>query len=178
MKQREHLLYTDTLTGLHNRNYFSHTRSSLQHGRYPQAVLIADLNNLKPVNDAYGHAAGDGILVMYASALRTVFPQAKCFRLGGDEFLVIVDDTTSNKMDESVRALQTRCLQQGHPVMGETLYASAAVGYALRHSSQDALEACMAIADARMYEAKVQAQHQDPDASPDAGPGASIHQTT
>jgi diguanylate cyclase (GGDEF)-like protein len=159
LKQREHLLYTDALTGLYNRNYFSHTRSSLQHGGTPQAVMIADLNNLKPVNDAYGHAAGDAILVSYAACLRTVFPQASCFRLGGDEFLVIVDDTTPEAMDHHIQALQACCQQQGHAVMGTTLHPTAAVGYAMRLNEQDALDTCMAIADARMYEAKIEAQH-------------------
>ncbi len=169
LEQREHLLYTDALTGFHNRNYFSHTRSSLQHGNYPQAVLIADLNNLKPVNDVYGHAAGDAILVMYANALRAVFPQANCFRLGGDEFLVIVDDTTTDQMDERVQALQARCLQQGHDVIGKMIHASAAAGYAIRHNDQDALEACMAIADARMYEAKIEAQNRPAKKATDPG---------
>ena len=159
LKQREHLLYTDALTGLYNRNYFSHTRSSLRHAGTPQAVLIADLNNLKPVNDAYGHAAGDAILVSYAACLRTVFPQASCFRLGGDEFLVIVDDTTPEAMDRHIQALQVCCQQQGYTVMGVTLHPSAAVGYAMRHTEQDALDACMAIADARMYEAKIEARN-------------------
>jgi diguanylate cyclase (GGDEF)-like protein len=176
LKQREHLLYTDALTGFHNRNYFSHTRSTLQNGRYPQAVIIADLNNLKPVNDAYGHAAGDGILVLYASALRAVFPQAHCFRLGGDEFLIVVDDTTPEEMNARVQALQQRCQEQGYSVAGNTLHATAAVGYAMRHSEQDALEACMAIADARMYEAKVEAQNRRAENTPDAMSTLSTHQ--
>ena len=168
LKQREHLLYTDALTGLCNRNYFSHTRTSLQHGCTPQAVLIADLNNLKPVNDAYGHAAGDAILMSYATCLRTVFPQANCFRLGGDEFLVIVDDTTSEAMDGHIQALKACCQQQGYAVMGATLHPSAAVGYAMRHTQQDALDTCMAIADARMYEAKIEAHHRSTPAPRDA----------
>ena len=170
LKQREHLLYTDALTGLYNRNYFSHTRSSLRHAGTPQAVLIADLNNLKPVNDAYGHAAGDAILVSYAACLRTVFPQANCFRLGGDEFLVIVDDTTPEAMDRHIQALQVCCQQQGYTVMGVTLYPSAAVGYAMRHTEQDALDACMAIADARMYEAKIAAHNRGAPAPLDTSP--------
>ncbi|WP_210546638.1 transporter substrate-binding domain-containing protein [Rhodoferax sp. PAMC 29310] len=176
LEQREHLLYTDALTGFHNRNYFSHTRSSLQTGIYPQAVLIADLNNLKLVNDAYGHAAGDAILVLYAKAIRTVFPQAACFRLGGDEFLVVVDDTTAEEMDRQVRALHVQCQQQGHTVMGETLHATAAVGFAMRRGSQDALEACMAIADARMYEAKLEATNHRSDSPPEAWSASSTHQ--
>ncbi len=160
LKQRENLLYTDALTGLHNRNYFSHIRSALQLGRYPQAVMIADLNNLKPVNDAYGHAAGDGILVAYAKCLRTVFPQASCFRLGGDEFLVLVNDTSTEEMESRIQTLEACCQQHGYAAMGVTLYAAAAVGYAMRHSEQDALDVCMAVADARMYEAKVAAKSQ------------------
>ena len=170
LEQRENLLYTDALTGLYNRNYFSHTRSSLRHAGTPQAVLIADLNNLKPVNDAYGHAAGDAILVSYAACLRTVFPQASCFRLGGDEFLVIVDDTTPEAMDRHIQALQVCCQQQGYTVMGVTLYPSAAVGYAMRHTEQDALDACMAIADARMYEAKIAAHNRGAPAPLDTSP--------
>ena len=154
LEQREHLLYTDALTGLHNRNYFSHIRSSLENGHCPQAVLIADLNNLKPVNDAHGHAAGDGVLVAYATCLRAAFPKGACFRLGGDEFLVVVDSTTAEDMDRQIQALQRGCEQYGYAVMGATLHPAAAVGYAMRSSQQDPLDACMALADTRMYDAK------------------------
>ena len=54
LRERETLLYTDPLTGFFNRNYFSHHAEALQRGRYPQALLVADLNNLKRVNDSSG----------------------------------------------------------------------------------------------------------------------------
>ena len=152
LQEREHLLYTDALTGFYNRNHFSHRAEALRAGHYPQAVLVADLNNLKRVNDTLGHAAGDALIVAFALALREQFPGAKLFRMGGDEFLVLVDGMSEAQLVEAIRQLQDRCTR---PVEGGAV-PSAAIGYAIRYGDGDGLDAAIAAADARMYHAKTQ----------------------
>lgn len=155
LKEREHLLYTDTLTGFHNRNYLSHITPMLEHGIYPQAILVADLNNLKPVNDTYGHATGDALLVLFASIVRETFPDGQVFRTGGDEFLIIMNNTSEEQAIQAIESLQPRCANTQHIVAEKiSINPSAAVGYFIRNSDNDLLDAAICSADSRMYEVK------------------------
>lgn len=155
LKEREQLLYTDALTGFHNRNCFSHRSDELQRGRCPQAILMADLNNLKRVNDSYGHASGDALLVRFATVLRECFPGGNLFRIGGDEFLVVLNSTSEEQVVAAVDLLKARCQETGHPVLdGEDIPLSAAVGYVVRRDENELLDDAIRVADRRMYEAK------------------------
>lgn len=155
LKEREHLLYMDALTGFHNRNYFAHTQAAMQYGAFPQAILVADLNNLKPVNDAHGHAAGDALLVLFASLLRATFPEGNIFRIGGDEFLIILNRTQEDQVIPAIESLMKRC-EAARQELGGTMSIrpSAAIGYCMRGSVGESLDGCIKQADARMYEAK------------------------
>jgi diguanylate cyclase (GGDEF)-like protein len=156
LKEREHLLYTDPLTGFYNRNYFSHIHESLQKGDCPQVVVVADLNNLKRANDTHGHAAGDALLVLFAQAVRAQFAQALCFRMGGDEFLMVMNSSMGDAMADSVKELKARCQVHGHQVSSDiTIHASAAMGFAVRTSTAESLDSCIAKADTAMYEEKI-----------------------
>ena len=155
LKEREQLLYTDALTGFHNRNYFSHMSNELQKGIYPQAILMADLNNLKRVNDSDGHASGDALLIRFAIVLRECFPDGKFFRIGGDEFLVILDSTPEEQVVAAIESLKTRCQDARHTVVeGKDIPLSAAVGYVVRGDDHESLDEAIRTADRRMYDAK------------------------
>jgi len=93
------LAVTDALTGLYNRRYaLSHLERvvarSAQTGRR-FAVMLLDLDRFKTVNDCHGHAAGDAVLEAVASRLRaTLHPKDIVARIGGEEFLVVLPETT------------------------------------------------------------------------------------
>ncbi len=155
LKEREHLLYTDTLTGFHNRNYFTHIEETLQKGVYPQAILMADLNNLKRVNDSEGHASGDALLVLFSTLLRDTFPDGTIFRIGGDEFLIILNNMAEERVNPAIESLKIRCQEARHGLAeGRYIQPSAAVGYAVRTSDHELLDESIRSADRRMYEAK------------------------
>ena len=154
---RETYLYTDTLTGFHNRNYFSDKVVKSPLGVYPQAVVVADMNNLKRVNDAYGHAAGDALLVTFAKQVRAQWPQGDCFRIGGDEFLIVLSRTTEAEVTAALDAFKLRCQNTRFALPdGSSIPPSAALGYALRLGAETPLDQAIAEADARMYLAKTQ----------------------
>ncbi len=85
--------YTDTLTGLANRRYLmQHFPRLLTENKGSQglAIMIIDLDALKPINDAHGHAGGDELIVEVASTLRqAIRPDDVLVRWGGDEFVVV-----------------------------------------------------------------------------------------
>ena len=101
----------DILTGVMNRNEMNNYVDSLsrgeKHGKNSVAVLFADLNGLKTVNDLNGHNAGDTLLKNAATVLRTAFDENEIFRAGGDEFAIITLDLTEEELSsrmEKIRA--------------------------------------------------------------------------
>lgn len=100
LKIYEEISLTDNLTGLGNRRAFERKLSEIEEKiePYQDAVMIMlDLNGLKHTNDTYGHAAGDELILAAANCIRTVYGQyGNCYRIGGDEFTVILFDVKEN----------------------------------------------------------------------------------
>ena len=91
----ERLAKTDLLTCLSNRNRYEEVLSSHEKTQVFSAVLF-DLNSLKYINDNYGHATGDLAIKLCAECMKKAFSaKGECFRIGGDEFAVIVKDNES-----------------------------------------------------------------------------------
>ena len=97
MLHQEHLSYEathDSLTGVRNRGFFD----ELYRSRFESsgmALLLVDVDEFKSINDAYGHTVGDKVLKLVAEQLRAAFrAEDKVYRIGGDEFAVILFDVT------------------------------------------------------------------------------------
>ena len=95
---------TDQLTGLYNRVYFDElTHWEGKDLRFPITIISADCDDLKQINDIYGHAAGDQYICYAKDALKNALPKnAVIFRMGGDEFLAVVPETDSEQADKLV----------------------------------------------------------------------------
>ena len=102
---------TDSLTGLTNRRGFEHAVDQIA-GRRAFALLAIDIDNLKIINDGYGHAAGDALLIAIAQALASVARKGETLaRMGGDEFVLLMPDAeehapraVARRMEEAVAA--------------------------------------------------------------------------
>jgi len=113
-KQAEEKLFYasthDALTGLYNRAYFNQELAKLESSRrFPVSIVIVDVDDLKTINDNYGHAAGDHQLQQTAKVLSKVFrAEDTIARIGGDEFAVLLPDTkalTAYQILERVRRM-------------------------------------------------------------------------
>lgn len=86
---------TDGLTGLENRLAFDELLREIENEKTSEkdwAMLMIDLNDLKNTNDQYGHEAGDELIKGAATIINEIYGQkGECFRIGGDEFVVIID---------------------------------------------------------------------------------------
>ncbi len=100
----------DMLTGVMNRNEMNNFVDSLDTGESEDdssvAVIFADLNGLKAVNDRDGHAAGDQLLKDAASALLKVFNSTSVFRAGGDEFAIILQGMNEDTLNKKIQAIR------------------------------------------------------------------------
>ena len=99
---------TDSLTGLFNERYFSRVLNICEEKKLPFVLYYLDLDRFKPINDTYGHLMGDRLLKEIAARLlRCIRSRDYAFRIGGDEFALIV----SADMDEEQRARMAERIQ-------------------------------------------------------------------
>lgn len=148
-----HVARHDPLTDLPNRGILlDRLTTTLRRGR-PAALLFIDLDGFKPVNDRFGHAAGDDVLLELADRLRScVRPGDTLARLGGDEFAVLVEDTRERDLPALCEQVVTT-IGRGVEVRGERVRLGASVGLAYGSGAQTAPEV-LRNADLAMYEAK------------------------
>lgn len=156
----EHLAYHDALTGVANRNAFEERLAIAiaDAVRYGDLLVLAyvDLDHFKPVNDRYGHEAGDLVLIEMARRLtKSVRRQDLVARLGGDEFVVLQQRVES--IDE-VAAIADRLIKAvRRPVSikpGAMVQVDASVGFSVFDKAIDDARTLLVKADVAMYEAK------------------------
>jgi diguanylate cyclase (GGDEF)-like protein len=109
-REARQLADLDALTGLHNRRYFHETlaREVARAHRYGRqlALIVLDLDDFKAINDRIGHLAGDAVLAETAERVRAVVRSADIpCRVGGDEFAVILPESTSSEADQLYQRL-------------------------------------------------------------------------
>jgi diguanylate cyclase (GGDEF)-like protein/PAS domain S-box-containing protein len=144
----------DILTRLYNRNFFDAEISRLQLSRlFPIGIVIVDMNNLKATNDRFGHAAGDDLIRQVAAALRNSFRAGDVIaRIGGDEFAIILVQTSEKGMKSAVERLQANIRDHNNELL------SIAVGMSLGEAGSF-LPEIIRQADDRMYEDKDAYRH-------------------
>lgn len=154
-----HKALHDSLTGLANRGYFEAQLETLfhqaQYSHNPMALLFIDNDDFKQINDSYGHAAGDFILIKMAERLSLRLRDKDIVaRLGGDEFAVILPQIMDKKNAIAVAEAMLSSIKK--PIRlptGQLLNISVSIGIALSNDVKTP-EQLLAAADAAMYQAK------------------------
>ncbi|MCV0397020.1 MAG: PleD family two-component system response regulator [Rhizobiaceae bacterium] len=152
---------TDGLTGLHNRRYLdSHLQTLFDRAlarRRPLSVMITDIDRFKPINDTWGHDAGDEILREFAARLRkNVRGIDLACRFGGEEFVVVMPDTehhVAERVAERIRA-QIEDTPFALKTEGREIPVTVSVGVASLTPPHDSVQTLMKRADTALYEAK------------------------
>lgn len=152
-----HVARHDPLTDLPNRaillDRLTHALELARKHGSGVALLFVDLDGFKPVNDRFGHAAGDAVLVELAGRLRACVRDTDTVaRVGGDEFALLFEDTEAIDTDAVAERVLT-AVQEGVTVAGQRLPLSASAGVAYGGANDDA-EGLLRKADLAMYEAK------------------------
>lgn len=160
LEEIRYLYQNDALTGILNRRGFDKKMQD----RYAQAISESkhigiasiDMDNLKVINDNFGHAEGDNALILLAKALNSVMKEGDfCARVGGDEFAAVINVTRADRCAEFKREFQEAIDYYGNKSENASYKIGASVG--ICESSEieaSSLMSCVRIADARMYSDK------------------------
>ena len=148
-KKLEMYAHTDMLTGLFNRDYLDEwIANSMKADMYTLCMISADCDGLKKINESYGHNIGDEFLRLTASLFRAELPEkAVMFRMGGDEFLIILPNTLYDECKTYIDGLNNSA--QSLKLKGKPVSVSFGV-FEVTSPSLSFMKA-MELADKRMY---------------------------
>jgi diguanylate cyclase (GGDEF)-like protein/PAS domain S-box-containing protein len=149
-EELQYLSMHDALTGVYNRTYFEAEINRLQKGRqFPVSIIMLDTDNLKVVNDNYGHTQGDKMLQKVANLVGEVLRAEEVFaRIGGDEFAILLPHSNA----EAAKLVVSRIKDQldKHSSQDENEHIKVSVGLGTADVKDDLIEAFKR-ADADMY---------------------------
>ncbi|MHB1126480.1 MAG: HD domain-containing phosphohydrolase [Bacillota bacterium] len=151
--QIRYLSFHDKLTGLYNRAYFEREMQRLDTERQlPLSIILGDANGLKLVNDAFGHHEGDRLLVDIASILQAICRKDDIIaRYGGDEFAVILPNTSHTSALEISERIRTACQEYE----ANHVQPSLALGIATKEHNTQNVQLLLKDAEDRMYRNKL-----------------------
>ena len=157
----EELAHKDALTGLKNKTayneYTAKFDADIVEGRANFAIIMIDVNFLKKVNDTYGHEYGNIYLINAGKLACSVFGEDKVYRIGGDEFVVVLDGEALARCEEDVFAIRSMITKLQHDsTLQPWEKVSAAIGVAYYQAGVDkTAEEVFKRADADMYKNKL-----------------------
>lgn len=148
----------DTLTGLPNRNnfqeYLQQSMAEYRASGQGLALMFIDLDHFKHINDCFGHDAGDELLRQVAQRISGVLtPGQQIFRLGGDEFTVVLRGCNDGMQEAAVAQSILGLFESAFTVSGNTLHVGASIGIA-HMTAGDTLETLIKKSDLAMYRSK------------------------
>ncbi len=152
----QYLSFHDNLTGLYNRRYFGNELERLNSSRkYPISIIVADLDNLKIVNDTMGHKMGDKYIKTVAGIFKNILRNEDiAARIGGDEIAVILPETEKDEVEMICSRIKEKCKKINNADNEFDNLFRASIGcHSLNHSGQDLNDAFQK-ADEKMYEDK------------------------
>lgn len=140
------MVNTDYLTNLHNRNAFEIDFENLSTHKHNTGIIITDLNDLKKINDTYGHRTGDEYIKKVAKILEKHVQKNTVYRFGGDEFIILIHHDAKQQIKAVVTAIQTELSKQTDEKL------SISIGFAVYDPKIDHdLKDTFKRADAKMY---------------------------
>lgn len=161
LREREELLHLsanrDSMTGLRNTtsyvSWVAQFNKKIENGEADFGVAMLDLNDLKKMNDIYGHEMGNNLIITSAELISDVFKGSLVFRIGGDEFLVVLQNKDLENRDELFKLLDFKC--QNTLIADTQTPISIAIGFSRFEQGKDVQFAdVFKRADNAMYESK------------------------
>lgn len=148
-----YLSFHDQLTGLYNRRYYEDELKRLNtEANLPLSLIMADVNGLKLANDAFGHMAGDKLLIAASELMKQVCPpNGFAARIGGDEFILVLPGTDKDKALEYIETLTKASVRKKAGI----LRLSVSAGMATKKSAGEDITDTFKKAEENMYNVKL-----------------------
>lgn len=152
----EHEANIDALTGVGNKRAYDIEVKRLNESKNPYGIVFVDINDLKGINDNYGHEKGDISIKTVSRTICKVFNPLSVYRIGGDEFVVILENDDYENRNKLIREISELFqTNESGDLLPPWKNVSAAVGYAVRNTESDTdVESVLYRADTAMYENK------------------------
>lgn len=165
-KRLQQFAYSDPLTGLTNRRWFSEQADMAlercQRRQHRLAIMLIDLDNFKEINDTQGHTTGDEFLIVIAKRLKSALRQydtlsltsSDTARYGGDEFILMLEDF--NDILDVEKAAERILLEVNKPIVleGHKFYPGCSIGVSTFPDQGDTVSSLIRQADIALYQAK------------------------
>lgn len=157
--EMQHIAYHDHLTGLPNRMYVQVAleQALVMAGRERSevAVMFLDLDRFKSINDTFGHAVGDGLLIQVGGRLKECVRESDLVaRLGGDEFVIVMSNHVNRNGIATVAQKILNSLSAPYQVGEHSLQSSPSIGISFFPQDANTVEELMKHADMAMYQVK------------------------
>jgi diguanylate cyclase (GGDEF)-like protein len=151
-----YLSYHDLLTGLYNRSFFENEKRRLDtESSLPLSVIIADINGLKLINDAFGHNMGDRVLKSVAAFIKSCIRDKDiAARVGGDEFCIILPQTDSVTAQKICSNIYQTCGKYKNK-SNKTFYPSISLGHSTKVNPDQSIDQVIKDAEDYMYQKKL-----------------------
>ncbi|MCF0127172.1 MAG: diguanylate cyclase [Pseudobutyrivibrio sp.] len=154
----------DELTGLRNKTAYKQyvDKINIEYAGTDRdyAVLVCDVNNLKLINDNYGHEEGDKLIIAASRVICKTFAHSPVFRIGGDEFVVIIDSEDYGNKDKLLSDFKEQMYNT--PSVSNADNPSVAIGMAVYKADGRDFEELFATADMNMYTNKMELKNENP----------------
>ena len=149
------LANSDTLTGLPNRSYFQASQLRLVNNNTPHALLVFDLDNFKKINDSMGHQIGDLVLIEVSKRIARISgKRISVYRLGGDEFSVVIENTNDIHTITSLAKQLLKLIANPIHIKNQEIVLYSSVGIVLFPEDGVTPAELLKNADTAMYHAK------------------------
>lgn len=154
VRELEYYAYQDTLTKLNNRHYGMQTLNGWVESGKTFSLCFIDLDNLKYINDTYGHSQGDKYILTVTGAIKGLAAGSVASRIGGDEFMLLIPDNDAEGTEQIIHAVRSR-LMEIEIADDEDIRYSISYGI-VQVNADNSLSASrlLGMADERMYEFK------------------------
>ncbi|WP_128426274.1 GGDEF domain-containing protein [Gudongella oleilytica] len=164
-EEYDNLAFQDELTGLFNRRYVGDCLqkdiSTTIYKHQPLSIIFLDIDNLKEINDKYGHGFGDKVLIEVANLLQRSIRENNDWvaRYGGDEFLICLNNASDEDAFEIAERIRTEIVALGI-LQNESIKTSASLGICTTRNKKVLASELISLADSKMYQAKRNGKNQ------------------
>ena len=159
-KKEEEILYLndhDHMTGVYNRRFLeSAIEKTDKEDFLPLSVLVGDINGVKLVNDAFGHAAGDILIIETARIIQSCCRKNDILaRTGGDEFVILMPRTGHEAVSGVIEEIRRKCEEYNRDVFNEAYAINISLGHATKEKADEDFEKIKKLAEDFMYKRKL-----------------------